>query len=155
MSMDGPSDALASLSPDPERGVALPRASTLTQRERDYFMLSILVRVQHLRFKEAQVLVDALAEMGEDGPDTEFAQAVIAYRQGDFDTVQSALSRLDRIDPADVTATERGEDRARIRSFMKAKACFALTGALDDEARASLDYYMRRRPGKNADGATQ
>ncbi|MCL3883327.1 hypothetical protein [Marivita sp. GX14005] len=136
--MDGSPGALLPL---PE-----PATTRLTPRERDYLLLSILVRVQHLRFDEAQVLADALAQLSADDPDAEFARAVIAYRRGDYEAVRECLTRLDRIDPADATATARNEDRARIRSFMKARASFALTGALDDEARASLDYYLRRTP---------
>ncbi|MGR3483826.1 MAG: hypothetical protein ACU0BF_00635 [Paracoccaceae bacterium] len=118
----------------------------LSKRERDYLMLSILVRLQHLRHDEADVIADGMEAMGEGGPDLHFARAVIAYAREDFETVLSRIRQLDRIDPPDLYASRRADGKVRIRSFMKARATFALKGELDEEARAALDYYLRRKP---------
>ena len=111
-------------------------------------MLSALVRLQHLRVDEAADIVDAIEALGEGGPDIHFAQAVIAYAREDFETVLSRIRQLDRIDPPDLYASSRADTKVRIRSFMKARAGFALKGELDEEARAALNYYLRRGRGK-------
>ena len=123
---------------------ALRQPPALTARERSYMMLAIFVRAQHLQFAAAERLADAMLALGEDGPDLRFARAVILFRQDRHADVLAELRRLDSIDPADGTAAAKSGERSRFRSYMRAKSCYALTGTLDDEGRASLDFYLRR-----------
>ncbi|QPH56042.1 hypothetical protein [Pontivivens ytuae] len=108
-------------------------------------MLAIFVRAQHLQFDAAEKLVAALEALGEDGADLRFAKAVVLFQQERYADVLEELRELDRLDPADTTAGARQSDRLQARSYMKAKACYALYGSLDEEGRASLDFYLRRR----------
>ena len=128
----------------PVSGRAHRQQPALTARERSYMMLAIFVRTQHLQFTAAERLADAMLALGDDGPDLRFARAVILFRQGRHAEVLAELRELDRIDPADGTAAAKSGERSRFRSYMRAKSCYALTGALDDEGRASLDFYLRR-----------
>ena len=59
--------------------------------------------------------------------------------------------QLEQLSPAMAEAKTKATRRARMRAYIKARASFALTGELDDEARAALDFYLRhgssrRRP---------
>lgn len=144
-----PKDETAPL-PAPARRRATP---ALTPRERAYVMLAIHVRVQHLQLDAAAALVEAMLALGEDGPDLRLARAVVAFRQGRHAEVLDELRRLDRIDPPDGTAGARAGERSRIRSFMKARSCYVLNGALDEEGCASLDFYLRRKGAGPTGGA--
>lgn len=120
-------------------------SSSLTRRERDYLFLTIYVRAQHLQFAEALVLIETLASMGDEGPDLLLARAVIKYQMCAFDEALIDLRHLDRIEPPNVMSSAKDLERSRVRSFMKAKCHFALNGELDDDAQASLDFYLRRK----------
>jgi len=126
----------------------------LTRQERDYMMLGILVRIQHLRHAEALTLIEAMLATGIETVDVLMAKAVVESATGDHAMVLATIRRLDEIEPPEIRAGQRIDERIRVRSFMKARATFGLTGALDDEARASLDFYLRqnRAPREPDDG---
>lgn len=119
-------------------------AAELPRAELDYLLLAILVRIQHLRFDEAQVLVDALLAMGQRNPDVLMAKAVVENALGHHAEVLATLTQLDRIDPPQYHKGRKADPRVRVRSFLQARAGFALNGALDDEGRAALDFYLRQ-----------
>lgn len=132
----------------PPRGRALvpvgPAEPPLSRRELDYALLAILVRVQHLRSDEALVLIDGLIALGAKGPEVLLARAVVESGLGRHEAVLDTIRALDRLDPPEVGAGRRIAEKVRVRSFMKARAIFALTGKLDAEGRASLDFYLRQ-----------
>ena len=121
--------------------------SMLSRRERDYVMFAIFVRMQHQRPDDAMALVKALIAIGETGPDVHFAKAVIEFHMEDFEAVIDTLRHLDRIDPTKLYVSKKADDKLRMRSFMRARSHFALTGSLGDEGKASLDLYLRQRGG--------
>lgn len=123
----------------------------LTRLERDYVMLSILVRMQHARHHEARALIEGLLALGERTVQVLMAKAVVESALGDHEAVLETIRELDRIEPPEILSGRRIEDRIRVRSFMKARAVFGLTGELDADARASLDFYLRQgRPRRKA-----
>jgi hypothetical protein len=139
--MDGPDD-IEHLPP------ALPPAltshvSALPPLERDYLMVALFVRIQHLRYAEAKVLIRALITAGEVTPDLLFAKAVVENATGAYEEALATVRHLEQISPAMAEAKTKATRRARMRSYIKARASFALTGELDEEARAALDFYLR------------
>jgi hypothetical protein len=118
-------------------------ASALPKLERDYLMVALFVRIQHLRFAEAAVLIRALITAGEITPDLLFAKAVVENAMGAHEAALSTVRHLEHLSPAMAEAKTKATRRARMRAYIKAKASFALTGELDDEARAALDFYLR------------
>ena len=120
-------------------------SSALSKRERDYLLLSILVRVQHLQLDQALTLIETLAAMGDDAPDLYFTRAIVNYQLGRFGLALDDLQTLDQLKPPDMMSSAEDEERSRTRSFMKARCHFALHGELDEEGQASLDFYLRRQ----------
>lgn len=118
-------------------------ASTLSTRERDYVMIALFVRIQHLRFDEAQTLIDALMAAGETTADILFAKAVVENALQDHEAALNTVRQLEKLDPAIITAGSKSTRRARMRAYIKARCCFALNDALDEEGRAALDFYLR------------
>jgi hypothetical protein len=139
--MDGTEDIAASL-PVPEP-VVLPRASALPKLERDYLMIALFVRIQHLRYAEAATLIRALLTAGEITPELLFAKAVVENAMGLHEAALATVRQLEHLSPAMAEAKTKATRRARMRAYIKAKASFALTGVLDDEARAAIDFYLR------------
>lgn len=144
--MDGPDDIDNS-------AIALPRAlvgvaSALPPLERDYLMVALFVRIQHLRYAEAGVLIRALITAGEVTPDLLFAKAVVENATGAYEDALATVRHLEQISPAMVEAKSKAMRRARMRAYIKARASFALTGELDEEARAALDFYLRHGRGR-------
>jgi len=148
-----------------ERSVQLPALPDATQlvaaavslplRERDYAMLAVLVRVQHCRHDEAMVLIDALLALGERTPEVLLARAVVESALDRHEAVLDTIRELDRIDPPEFRAGRVIDERVRVRSFMKARATFGLTGALDAEGRASLDFYLREGRSRGKPSSTR
>ena len=139
--MDGPDD----IDPVP---LALPaslqgHASALPPLERDYLMIALFVRIQHLRHAEAEVLIRALVTAGEVTPDLLFAKAVVENALGKYESALATVRHLEQISPAMAEAKSKATRRARMRAYIKARASFALTGELDEEARAAIDFYLR------------
>lgn len=116
---------------------------TLSQLERDYLMVALFVRVQHLRYEEALILIRALTAAGEVTPDVLFARAVVENATGDHQAALTTVRELERMAPAVIGAKSKITRRARMRAYIKARANFALTGELDEEGRAALDFYLR------------
>lgn len=117
--------------------------SALPKLERDYLMIALFVRIQHLRFAEANVLIRALITAGEITPDLLFAKAVVENAMGAHEAALATVRQLEQLSPAMAEAKTKATRRARMRAYIKARASFALTGELDDEARAALDFYLR------------
>jgi hypothetical protein len=139
--MDGPDDTLI---PSLELQVeGLPPVSALPPLERDYLMIALFVRIQHLRFAEADTLIRALITAGEFTPDLLFAKAVVENALGAHEAALATVRQLEHLSPAMAEAKTKSMRRARMRAYIKARASFALTGELDDEARAALDFYLR------------
>ena len=150
--MDGPDDL-------DHPGTALQLAgaapvSALPVLERDYLMIALFVRIQHLRFAEAEILIRALITAGEVTPDLLFAKAVVENALGAHESALATVRQLEHLSPAMAEAKTKATRRARMRAYIKARASFALTGELDDEARAALDFYLRhgRSRKRPADG---
>jgi hypothetical protein len=120
---------------------ALPRV------ELDYILLAIVVRIQHLRYDEAQRLVDALLVLGERSTEVLMAKAVVENALGNPAQVLATLRQLDLMDPPQFHKGRKVDPRVRMRSFLQAKATFALHGTLDAEGRAALDFYLRQGQG--------
>lgn len=118
-------------------------ASALPKLESDYLMIALFVRIQHLRFAEADVLIRALMTAGEITPDLLFAKAVVENAMGAYEAALSTVRQLEHLSPAMAEAKTKATRRARMRAYIKARASFALTGVLDDEARAAIDFYLR------------
>jgi len=118
----------------------------LSGTEQGYALLAVLIRLQHHRLEEARVLVEALLALGERSVDVVMARAVVANAMGRHDEVLEAIDELDRMDPPVFRPDGAPDDRVRARIYMKARAIFGLTGELDAEGRASLDFYLRQGP---------
>lgn len=116
----------------------------LSRAQTDYLLLATMVRIQHLRFDEARVLVDAMLHLGLRGTEVLMAKAVVENALGNHAEVLATLRQLDRIDPPQFRQGEQAEPRVRMRSFLQARASFALNGHLDAEGRAALDFYLRQ-----------
>lgn len=139
--MDGPDDIEST-------ALALPMAvpgydSALPPLERDYLLVALFVRIQHLRYAEAEVLIRALITAGEVTPELLFAKAVVENATGAYEDALATVRQLEQISPAMAEAKTKATRRARMRAYIKARASFALTGELDEEARAALDFYLR------------
>lgn len=122
----------------------------LPREQLDYLLLGVLVRIQHLRHVEAQTMLDALIALGLRTPEVLMAKAVVENELGNHGTVLATLTQLDRIDPPQFRAGRKSDPRFRMRSFLQARATFAIHGTLDVEGRAALDFYLRQ--GRNAEG---
>lgn len=72
------------------------------------------------------------------------ARAVVELGLERFEDLLETIRSLDRLDPPEVGGGRRISERVRVRSYMKARAIFALTGKLDAEGKASLDFYLRQ-----------
>lgn len=139
--MDGTDDIPAS---SPSLPVLMaPPDSALPRLERDYLMIALFVRIQHLRFAEADLLIRALMTAGEITPDLLFAKAVVENAMGAHEAALATVRQLEQLSPAMAEAKTKATRRTRMRAYIKARASFALTGELDDEARAALDFYLR------------
>jgi hypothetical protein len=140
--------------PPPGRSlVALgPAEPPIPRREMDYALLAVLVRVQHLRRDEALVLLDGLIALGMKGPEVLLARAVVELGLERFEDLLETIRTLDRLDPPEASGGRRISEKVRVRSYMKARAIFALTGKLDAEGKASLDFYLRQGRPKPAPG---
>ncbi len=117
--------------------------SALPRLERDYLMVALFVRIQHLRYDEARIIIRALVAAGEISADLLFARAVVENALGDYEAALNTVRELERMAPAIITAKTKTTRRTRMRAYIKARASFALTGALDEEGRAALDFYLR------------
>lgn len=123
---------------------------SLSRLELDYAFLDIFIRVQHDRLDEALVLVEALLVVEGETPDLVLAQAVILSLKGAHERALAACRVLDRLAPVEIVTGRAEEERVRARSYIKARAIFALTGELDADGRAALDFYLRRGAGSRA-----
>lgn len=134
----------------PATGAAAPlpqvRGVALSGLERDYLALAIFVRVQHRQYDDALALVDALIAMDPANEAACLSRAVIHYQLGRHHLALRDLEHLDRIAPTEVMSQASVEERSRMRSFLKAKCSYVLDGALGEEGRASLDFYLRQKP---------
>ncbi len=120
----------------------------------DYLLLAILIRIQHLMYAEARVLVDAALQLDQRSTEVLMAKAVVENALGNHAEVLATLTRLDRIDPPQFRKGKKADPRVRVRSFLQARAGFALNGTLDAEGRAALDFYLRQGREDGA-GATE
>ena len=125
------------------------RAAAGTERRlMEYAMLAILVRVEHLRHAEALALIKGLEALGLRLPELLLARAIVESGMELNESVLTTIRELDRMDPPEVSRGRRIDEKVRVRSFLKARAIFALTGTLNDEGRASIDFYLRQsKPG--------
>lgn len=119
----------------------------ISREQMDYLLLAVLVRIQHLRHAEAQTLLDALVLMGYRTPEVLMAKAVVENELGNHAGVLATLTQLDRIDPPQFREGKKADPRVRMRSFLQARATFALRGELDAEGAAALDFYLRQGGG--------
>jgi len=122
----------------------VPHEPPLSRLERDFVMLAVLVRIQHMRHDEAMKLVNALLALGQRTPEVLLAKAVVESSLENHESVLETIRELDRLDPPEFHSGRKIDERVRVRSFMKARASFGQTGALDEEGRASLDFYLRQ-----------
>ena len=106
-------------------------------------MIALFVRIQHLRFEEALILINALIAAGEWTPDILFAKAVVENALHDHEAALNTVRHLEKLDPAIITAGSKATKRARMRAYIKARSCFALNDELNEEGRAALDFYLR------------
>lgn len=141
--MDDPAEPDILL-PVPARRSALRGSDGMPREQLDFLLLAVVIRIQHLRHAEARSLVNALLAMGVETVEVWMAKAVVENALDNHTEVLAALTRLDRLDPPQYRKGRKIEPRVRMRSFLKARATFALHGALDDEGRASLDFYLRQ-----------
>lgn len=148
-----PDPALTAGAPPPGRALVPlgPAEPPLPRREMDYALLAVLVRVQHLRQDEALVLIDGLMALGARGPEVLLARAVVELGLGRHEALLDTIRELDRLDPPEVGGGRRISEKVRARSYMKARAIYALTGRLDAEGKASLDFYLRQGRPKPAE----
>jgi hypothetical protein len=131
----------------PDQNVpALPAAgpASISRKQMDYLLIAVLVRIQHLRHAEARILIDALLAIGHRTTEVLMAKAVIENELGNHAEVLATLTQLDRIDPPQFREGRKADPRVRMRSFLQARATYALHGELDAEGRAALDFYLRQ-----------
>jgi hypothetical protein len=136
--------------PDPVAArlpVPLGAVTAISRQQMDYLMLAVLVRLQHLRHAEAQTLLDALIALGHRTPEVLMAKAVVENEIGNHADVLATLTQLDRIDPPQFREGRKADPRVRMRSFLQARATYALRGELDAEGAAALDFYLRQGRG--------
>lgn len=122
----------------------------LTQRQHDFLLLAIFVRLQHARHDEARNMVDAAIMLGVQSPELSFAKAVVEHIAGNHHAALEAARSCEVVEPAELNADPKALRRIRMRNYIKARSILSLTGSLDDEARSALDFYLRmgrRRPG--------
>lgn len=122
--------------------------SVISKHEHDYIMLAIFTRIQHRHFDKANALIDALITAGEVSKDLLFARAVVENNTGQHARALKTVRELERIDPASMAASSLQIRRARMRAYIKARACFETSEVLDEEYHAALDFYLRH--GKKA-----
>lgn len=136
--MDQPDPTAPPLPVPTGAGISIPRQQV------DYLLLAVLVRIQHLRHAEARTLLDALLALGHRTTEVLMAKAVVENELGNHAEVLALLTQLDRIDPPQFREGRKTDPRVRMRSFLQARATYALHGELDAEGRAALDFYLRQ-----------
>lgn len=127
---------------------------SLSRLEQDYAFLDIYIRVQHSRYDEALALVEAIIILDGENADLMLAKAIVLSLMSAHERALDAIRVLDRLAPAEIVTGTAQQERIRVRSYIKARAIFALTGALDEDGRAALDFYLRRGAGKAARNIT-
>ena len=115
----------------------------ITQRQHDFLMLAIYVRLQHQRHDEARQLVDAARRIGVKSPELFFAKAVVEHLMGNHRAALEAARSCEVAEPAGLNADSKALRRIRMRNYIKARSILSMTGDLDDEARSALDFYLR------------
>jgi hypothetical protein len=137
-------------------GLTLVKAlgQTASRLERDYAFLDIYIRVQHGRYDEALDLVEAMLILEGEHPDLMLARAVVLSLMSAHERALDTIRVMDRLFPVEIVTGSTQQERVRVRSYIKARAIFALTGALDEDGRAALDFYLRRGTGQTARNVT-
>jgi hypothetical protein len=121
-----------------------------SRMEQDYAFLDIYIRVQHARYDEALILVEAMLIIEGEHPDLMLARAIVLSLMSSHERALDAIRVLDRLSPVEIVTGRAQQERLRVRSYIKARAIFAITGELDEDGRAALDFYLRRGAGKSA-----
>lgn len=119
-------------------------ARMLPQRSLDFLMIAIFVRIQHQRHAEAKTLIDGVRSAGFATPELVFAAAVVENALGNHEAALAAVRDCEVLEPASVAGSAKASRRVRMRSYIKARSKFALTGQLDEDGRAALEFYLRQ-----------
>lgn len=121
-----------------------PPDARVVQREADFLIIAIFVRLQHDRVAEAKCLIDGVLAAGLRTPELAFASAVAENRLGNHAAALRAVGLSEQVEPAKMHGNPKSSRRIRMRSYIKARSLFALNGELCEEGRAALDFYMRQ-----------
>jgi hypothetical protein len=113
----------------------------LTDRQREFVLLTIFVLVQHNYLERAAALAEALYIVGESGPETLMARAVLRFLKRDWLSALTCLEEVDRIDPLERFGQYKLTERQRMRRFIKARCLYEL----GDKSRAkdAIETYLR------------
>lgn len=113
----------------------------LTERQRDFVLLSVFVLVQHGYIERAGVLLESLYILGEDSAAVLVGRAVLRFYRRDWAGALACLEELDRTDPIERFGEYKLTERQRMRRFLKARCLFEL----DEHARTrdAVDIYLR------------
>lgn len=106
--------------------------TTLSRRERDYMLVTIFVFAQHGAFDRAKTLVNAMLATGDETSEVLLAEAILSFFCNDFDLTLSCLDKLDAQDETLFAIAQ--SDRARMRTFLRARCHFAQGREADAKA---------------------
>lgn len=113
----------------------------VTQRQRDFLLLSVYVYAQHGHVDKAGVLLEALYGLGEYSSEIMIGRAVLRFFKRDWAAALACLEDLDRFDPMERFGNYKLTERQRMRRYLKARCLFELEEPA--RARDAVDVYLR------------
>ncbi|WP_341367304.1 hypothetical protein [Yoonia sp. BS5-3] len=94
----------------------------LTDRQRDYLLLTIFVFAQHGDHARAKQIVDGMLALGERSEKVFISQAVLEFFCGNH---AEALRCLDHLDQVAGTGKALDQDTKRMRQYLRARCYYA------------------------------
>lgn len=113
----------------------------LSQKQRDFLLLSVFVYAQHGHVDKAGVLLESLYVLGEYSTEVMVGRAVLRFYKREWASALACLEELDRLDPMERFGRYRLTERQRMRRYLKARCLFEL----EERARArdAVEVYLR------------
>jgi hypothetical protein len=117
-------------------------ASSLSQQQRDFMLLTIFVLARHGYIERAGILVEALLVVGENTAEVLVARAVIQFFSRNWSAALMSLDEVDRIAPIERFGGYVMTDAQRMRRYMKARCLHEMNERR--RARDVVESYLRR-----------
>jgi hypothetical protein len=117
------------------------KGANVSNRQRDFVLLTIFVLAQHKYLDRAAILAEALFIMGESSCEVMLARAVLRFLKGDWLSALTCLEEVDRLDPIERFGQYKLTESQRMRRFIKAR-CLHEIGP-PGRAKVAIEAYLR------------